>query len=504
MDRLFGIETEYGITLENEAHLDAVKQSIELVKSYRQEDFRPVWDYRGEDPFRDERGFRADSLSNHPDEKAEEERDRKRNRKAQLSFAEIKSDHILTNGARLYNDHAHPEYSTPECSSLFDLVAHDKAGERILQRCAETRSEKLGKRVLLYKNNTDFHGHSYGCHDNYLMARSVPFETLKRGIMPFFITRQIFAGAGKLGIETEAGLATPGHYQLSQRSDFFHVEASVDTMHNRPIVNTRDEPHADPAKYRRLHGIAGDANMSEYATALKVGTTALVLALIEQGLVPERLTLANPIDAIKTVSHDQTYRWMVTTASGRTLSAIDHQREYLALAQKHLAQEDRFETDWVLAEWEDTLDGLETDPMALTDRLDWVAKKWLLETFAEAEGVAWDDPWLQSLDLEYHNIDMSESLYYGVPMRRVVTDEQIDDARHNPPADTRAYFRGRAVHKFGSAIKAIQWDSITFTVDGRTREVSLNALADAELAHRYNRALDAADTVETLLDTLKI
>ena len=175
-----------------------------------------------------------------------------------------------------------PEYSTPECSSLFDLVAHDKAGERILQRCAETRSQKLGKRVLLYKNNTDFHGHSYGCHDNYLMAREVPFETLKQGIMPFFITRQIFAGAGKIGIETEAGLATPGHYQLSQRSDFFHVEASVDTMHNRPIVNTRDEPHADASKYRRLHGIAGDANMSEYATALKVGTTALVITLIEQ------------------------------------------------------------------------------------------------------------------------------------------------------------------------------------------------------------------------------
>lgn len=505
MERLFGIETEYGITLENETHLDAVKQSIALIKSYRQEDFRPVWDYRGEDPFRDERGFRADHLSNHPDEKEEEARDRERNVKERLSFAEIKSDHILVNGARLYNDHAHPEYSTPECSSLFDLVAHDKAGERILQRCAETRSEELGRRVLLYKNNTDFHGHSYGCHDNYLMARAIPFETLKQGILSFFITRQIFAGAGKLGIETEAGLATPGHYQLSQRSDFFHVEASVDTMHNRPIVNTRDEPHADPTKYRRLHGIAGDANMSEYATALKVGTTALVIALIEQHRIPENLVILNPIDAIKTVSHDQTYRWMVTTADGRTLSAVDHQREYLALAQKHLSDTPGLpETDWVLTEWEATLNALEADPMSLTDRLDWVAKKWLLETFAEAEDVAWDDPWLQSLDLEYHNINADEGLYYGIPMRRVVTDEQIAAAVQNPPADTRAYFRGRAVERFSSAIKAIQWDSITFVLNGRKRAVNLNALADAEVAQQYNTALDQSPTLEALFEKLPV
>ena len=502
MERLFGIETEYGITLENDAHMDAVKQSIELIKSYRQEDFRPVWDYRGEDPFRDERGFRAGALSNHPDEKEEEKRDRERNKKERLSFAEIKSDHILTNGARLYNDHAHPEYSTPECSKIFDLVAHDKSGERILQRCAETRSHELEKRVLLYKNNTDFHGHSYGCHDNYLMAREVPFEVLKQGIMPFFITRQIFAGAGKLGIETEAGLATPGHYQLSQRADFFHVEASVDTMHNRPIVNTRDEPHADASKYRRLHGIAGDANMSEYATALKVGTTALVITLIEQRRIPEKLSLANPIDTIKTVSHDQTYRWLVTTTDGKTMSAIDHQREYLALAQKYLADNTAFETDWVLTEWESTLDALDTDPMLLVDRLDWVAKKWLLQTFAEAEGIEWDDPWLQSLDLEYHNINIDEGLYYGIPMRRVVTDEQIEAAIHNPPAGTRAYFRGRAVDRFGASIKAIQWDSITFNVNGRTREVNLNALAEADIAQQYNEALDQSPTVETLIKKL--
>jgi proteasome accessory factor A len=277
-------------------------------------------------------------------------------------------------------------------------------------------------------------------------------------------------------------------------------------MHNRPIVNTRDEPHADPAKYRRLHGIAGDANMSEYATALKVGTTALVIALIEQDKIPESLTLANPIDTIKTVSHDQTYRWIVMTADGKTISAIDHQREYLALAQKYLGEREsvRFEIDWVLAEWEDTLDELEKDPMALIDRLDWVAKKWLLQTFAEEEDIDWDDAWLQSLDLEYHNIDPDEGLYYGLPMRRVVTDEQIEAALHNPPSGTRAYFRGRAVDRFSSSIKAIQWDSITFTLNGRTHEVNLNALADAEVANQYNKTLDESPDVGTLIKKLRL
>ena len=226
MHRLFGIETEYGITLENAEQIDPVKESIELIKHYQcDHKFLPQWDYDGEDPFKDERGFRAKHLNNHPDEIEEEEKDKERfAEQPGRSFREIKSDRILINGARLYNDHAHPEYSTPECQNLFDLVAHDKAGERILQECAERRSEELGQRVLLYKNNTDFYGHSYGCHDNYLMARDVPFDYLKSSILPFFVTRQIYAGAGKIGIETEAGLATPGHFQLTQVQTSFMLK----------------------------------------------------------------------------------------------------------------------------------------------------------------------------------------------------------------------------------------------------------------------------------------
>ncbi len=502
MHRLFGIETEYGITLENAEQIDPVKESIELIKNYRRDPFLPQWDYDGEDPFRDERGFRAEHLNNHPDEVEEEKRDRERFAKEPgRSFREIKSDRILINGARLYNDHAHPEYSTPECQSLFDLVAHDKAGERILYKCAERRSQELGQRVLLYKNNTDFYGHSYGCHDNYLMAREVPFDYLKACILPFFVTRQIFAGSGKIGIETEAGLATPGHFQLTQRSDFFHVEASVDTMHKRPIVNTRDEPHADPATYRRLHGIVGDANMSEYATALKVGTTALVIDLIEQRLIPKNIAIANPIDTIKVISHDQTYRWMLQKVDGKMMSAIDHQREYLALAQKHLAHQNG-DTDWVLTQWEETLNTLETDPMTLTDRLDWVAKKWLLETFVESEDIAWDDPWLQSIDLEYHNIDMDEGLFYGLQMKRVITDEQIQHAIHTPPLDTRAYFRGKSLNKFEDSIKTVQWDSITFDINGKPVTINMNSLADAKIARKYNEALDLSPNPQTLVEKL--
>ncbi len=502
MHRLFGIETEYGITLENAEQIDTVKESIELIKCYQREPFLPQWDYNGEDPFKDERGFRAKHLNNHPDEVEEEKKDKERfaNQPAR-SFREIKSDRILINGARLYNDHAHPEYSTPECQSLFDLVAHDKAGERILQECAERRSQELGERIILYKNNTDFYGHSYGCHDNYLMERDVPFDYLKTSILPFFITRQIFAGAGKIGIETEAGLATPGHFQLTQRSDFFHVEASVDTMHKRPIVNTRDEPHADPAKYRRLHGIVGDANMSEYATALKIGTTALVIQLIEQRLIPETCAIANPIDTIKLISHDQTYRWMLQKVDGKMISAIDHQREFLEIAQKHLPHQNN-ETVWVLTQWEQTLDALENDPMDLTDRIDWVAKKWLLETFVESEKIKWEDPWLQSIDLEYHNINVEDGLFYGLTMQRVVTDKQIQEAMHTPPADTRAYFRGKSLNKFEDAVKTVQWDSISFDIKGKTVTVNMNSLANPEIAQKYNEALDLSPNPQTLVEKL--
>ena len=503
MNRLIGIETEYGITLNTEKECDPVRESIELIKSYRREDFRPMWDYKGEDPFRDERGFRADILHEHPDEADYQDMDQQHPE----SFVEIKSDLILTNGARLYNDHAHPEYSTAECQNLFDLIAHDKAGERILQQCATRRSQKLNKDVILYKNNTDYKGHSYGCHDNYLMRRDIPFDYLRESLIPFLVTRQIFAGAGKLGIESEEGMISPGVYQISQRADFFQVEASVDTMHKRPIFNTRDEPHADPQKYRRLHGIAGDANMSEYSTALKIGSTALVIDLIELRLIPDNFAIIEPTEAIKEISRDQTCQWQFRLKDGKTTTAIDLQRQYLELAKQHL-DPNNGETDWILAEWEAILNQLEQEPMELVDRIDWVAKKWLLTTFVEEEGIEWDDPWLQSLALQYHDIDPENGLYYALEMqgsmRRVVTDDQINHAIHNPPKDTRAYFRGKSIDKFTNQMESVQWDHVTFNLNGKVVSVNMNKLADPEIAEKYNRVLDQAQTVEELINKLDI
>jgi len=482
MKRVFGLETEYGITIDGAESVDVVAESIELVRSYTEQGALMKWDYALEDPHRDARGFRAAELLQDTDESAFFEIDRKR----PLSFEEIKSDLVLANGARFYNDHAHPEYSTPECTTLRQLVAHEKAGERILAECARRRTEKLadGEAVRLYKNNTDFVGHSYGCHDNYLMRRDVPWGRIVSGVLPFLVTRQIFAGAGKLGIESESASGQPGIFQISQRADFFSVLVSIDTMNKRPLVNTRDEPHADPSKYRRFHVIIGDSNMSEWATALKVGTTALVLELIECGQAPQ-IEIAQPIAAVKSISRDQNFDWILELRDGCKISAIEVQRLYLQAAQKlDRAQEE--ETAWLLRQWGNVLDDLERDVFLARDRIDWVAKRGLLSALQQEERLSWSDPWLQAIDLEYHNVAPDSGLFYELlrqgAMRQIVTNEEIDVAISTPPETTRAYFRGRAVAKYGSAIAAIQWDEVVFLGGKRKRTVSLpEPFADARL-----------------------
>src|SRR5213079_2369258 len=347
MNRVFGLETEYGITVNGAETVDVVAESIELVRRYTDHGAHMKWDYELEDPHLDARGFRAKALMQDTDESAYYEIDKNR----PLSFEEIKSDLVLSNGARFYNDHAHPEYSTPECTTLRQIVTQDKAGERILAECARRRNLKLpnGQEVRLYKNNTDFFGHSYGCHDNYLMQRDVPWDRIVSSILPFLITRQIFAGAGKMGVEGESASSQPGLYQISQRADFFSVVVSIDTMNRRPLINTRDEPHVDASRYRRFHVILGDSNMSEWATALKIGTTALVLDLIERGEAPQ-LEIAQPVNATKSISRDQDYAWTIELGDGRKISAIDIQRLYLKAAERLHAGDS--EISWLLPEWE--------------------------------------------------------------------------------------------------------------------------------------------------------
>src|SRR2546426_1211143 len=381
MKRVFGLETEYGITLSGAETEDVVAESIELVRHYTDHGALMKWDYELEDPHLDARGFRARELLQDTDESAYYEIDKRR----PLSFEEIKSDLVLSNGARFYNDHAHPEYSTPECTTLRQIVAQDKAGERILAECARRRNQKLpsGYEVRLYKNNTDFSGHSYGCHDNYLMRRDIAWDQIVAGILPFLVTRQIFAGAGKMGVEAESGQSEPGIYQISQRADFFSVVVSIDTMNRRPLINTRDEPHADANRYRRFHVILGDSNMSEWATALKVGTTALILELIERGDAPQ-IEIAQPIDATKSISRDQNHDWIIELRDGRKISAIDVQRLYLEAAAK-VGRNDGEDRAWVLREWEDALNDLERDVALCRDRIDWVAKKIMLTALQEEE-----------------------------------------------------------------------------------------------------------------------
>lgn len=384
---------------------------------------------------------------------------------------------FLFNSGRVYIDMGHIEYTTPECKGLFDLAAFDRAGERILQRAL--RSLGLEKEASFLKNNIDhFTGATFGCHENYLIRRNVPFSTVViPALLPFLVTRQVFSGAGRVGSYDDSFYyygrddreddyrEDPVVFQISQRADHIVTEIYQWIQFSRAIINTRDEPLADHSKYRRLHLLMGDSNMSEYVTALKVGTTAMVLNLLERKIFPQDVGLGDPVWALKEISRDPTFKWVLERKNGRTISAIDIQRRYLELAQRHLQGIDE-ESDWVLVEWERTLDGLEKDPMDLKDRLDWVAKKWMLEMFVESEGLSWNDPWLQSLDLEFHNIDPKRGFFYDMENKgmisRVLTDEQIDRASFEPPQDTRAKGRSEVVQALSKnrVRYIVDWDSV--------------------------------------------
>ncbi|MFO0774435.1 MAG: proteasome accessory factor PafA2 family protein [Nitrospiraceae bacterium] len=504
--RLFGIETEYGITREGLDDVDPVVESMELVRAHLTSSFQRRWDYGGEDPHEDARGFRVSGLQ----QDREEDEFAKVDAHRPFSFHEMKSDLVLPNGARFYNDHTHPEYSTPECRTLRDLVAHDRAGERILHAAAQRRNRLLGDApVQLYKNNTDFHGHSYGCHDNYLVARSVPFTALVTGLLPFLVTRQIVAGAGKVGIEGQEREFDAGQFQVSQRADFMETELSVDTMHDRPILNTRDEPHADRYKYRRLHLIIGDANMCEYATALKVGTTQVVLDLIARGAAPD-IELADPVQAVKQISRDPSLATAVACRKGPAMTGLDIQERYLAAAEQTFVDSD-VETRWVLREWRATVSALRTNRASLFGKLDWITKQALLEQFVSAEQIGWDDPWLASLDLEYHNIDPARGLYLGLEQEgkthRIVDDTAITQAMREGPQDTRGGLRGLCVRRFPDEIVRMQWQRIGFRNHADPHELHVLEMGDlfdpSDVQGLAARLASAATPADALQDTVQ-
>ncbi len=501
---LFGLETEFGITRHTDAELDVVAESIALVRAAREPGIRMRWDYSCEDPHHDARGFHVRELRQDTDEANYFEQDARR----PMSFSEIKSDLVLSNGARFYNDHAHPEYCTPECASPGSLVIQDRAGEQIAMACARHRSNHLGERVVLYKNNTDFRGHSYGCHENYLLPRSLAWSSLVRGVEAFLVTRQIFTGAGKFGHEEEDRFVSAG-FQISQRSDFFSELQSVDTMQRRPIINTRDEPHADPALWRRFHVILGDANMSPFATWLKVGTTALVLELLTRhpGIERSLPQLQAPLESLRQISRDPSWAQTPTHLSAIALHAIQVQRDYLRAIQKE-CDTSVPERKALLEQWQRILDDLEIDPMRCRDRLDWVAKHCLIREFQQAEALDDKDPWLRSLDLAYHQLDPEEGLYAGLEqigqIQGVPEESEVRAAMHLPPSDTRAAIRGGCIRKFPSAVLAAQWDHVILSCTDGPWKLSLMDLFATEEILRYREMIERASTPDELRSWLNL
>jgi Pup amidohydrolase len=496
--RVMGTETEFGISVPGHPNANAMLTSSQIVNAYAaamHRARRARWDFEEENPLRDARGF---DLSRDLADASQLTDD-------DVGLANV----ILTNGARLYVDHAHPEYSTPEVSNPRDAVVWDKACEWIMAAAARYAATVPGALPInLYKNNTDNKGASYGAHENYLMARQTAFADIVRHLTPFFVTRQVVCGAGRVGVGQDGG---KHGFQISQRADYFEVEVGLETTLKRPIINTRDEPHADPERYRRLHVIIGDANLSEISAYLKLGTTSLVLAMIEDRFISTDFAVDQPVRTLHQISHDPGLRHLVTLRSGRRLTAVQLQMEYAEQARKYV--EDRYGTDVdditrdILDRWESVLTRLETDPMSLSRELDWVAKLEILEGYRARDGLGWDAPRLHLVDLQYADVRPEKGLYQRLAARgrfdRITTDEEIRRAVDNPPEDTRAYFRGRCLDKYADSVAAASWDSVIFDLPGRDslqRVPTLEPLRGTKqhVAALLDRCATAADLVREL------
>ncbi|HUG82991.1 MAG TPA: depupylase/deamidase Dop [Euzebya sp.] len=459
--KYMGTETEFGIAVIGRPDFNPVLASSLVVNAYSADGRnRARWDYEDEDPLRDARGYSQPGAH----EPAPED---------DIGLA----NSILTNGARFYVDHAHPEYSSPEVSNPRDAVIWDKAGERVLESAAAKAASLVPGhdhahpgRILITKNNTDGKGAAYGMHENYIVDRATPFGEIVRQLTPFFITRQPMVGAGRVGTEFPTAKVP---YQLPQRADFFEVEVGLETTLKRPIINTRDEPHADPDRFRRLHVIIGDANMSEVCTYLQMGSTALVLSMVEDGFLPAAPIVANPVKTLHLVSHDLTCAAPITLKDGRTVRPTEVQWHYLEWAQKWVAS--REAPAWapeVLATWERVLDALDEDPMSLDGVVDWVTKYRIMQRYVDRDGLDWTDEKLKLIDIQYHDVRRDKGLYNRMVatgrIERMVEEAEVQAAMATPPEDTRAWFRGRCLEKFRDSVTAAGWDSMIFDIGGET------------------------------------
>ncbi len=489
--KVCGIETEYGIVVRGMPDASPITASSILVNAYLGDRVvSPNWDFEDETPANDARGYSLED-----------------------AIAPEVETHlvnaVLTNGARFYVDHAHPEVSTPECIDALELLRFDRAGEFIMRRAMdEARRVTSGGEIVVYKNNSDGKGNSYGCHENYLVARQTPFGRLASQITPHFITRQLFCGAGKVGVERHAGDGRHVDFQISQRADFFEEEVGLETTLKRPIVNTRDEPHCDATRYRRLHVIVGDANMAQVSTFLKVATTAILLAMIEDDELGNDLLVASPVRDIQRISHDPQLQVQVSLRDGRKLTALQIQWELYTQARRYQSVHGldcvgAGSGELALDLWETILTAFDTnDRASLAPLVDWVAKERILNGYRERHNLSWNDARLRAMDLQYHDVRPDKSLAARVGLRELVTDEAATRAMSTPPDTTRAYFRGRCLEKFGASVVSANWDSLVFDIGSEPlrRVPMMEPLRGtaAHVARLIDESTSAADLVRRL------
>ncbi|WP_276652236.1 depupylase/deamidase Dop [Corynebacterium vitaeruminis] len=500
MSRFMGTETEYGIATPTNPVLSPIVTSTHVVVAFGAAERCATgarWDFASEHPLRDTRGFDLRRYHTVPvvDPNA-------------IGVANV----VLTNGGRYYVDHAHPEYSSPETTNAFDALVYDVAGNVILNRARED-VEALTERnhsvlehhdpcppLKIYKNNVDGKGASYGSHENYFYDRSIDFDVMAQALIPFFVTRQVIIGAGRVGIGQHG--EKPG-FQISQRADYMEQEISLETTLNRGIINTRDEPHADADSFGRLHVILGDANMAHTSIFLKLGMTSLVLDAIERGIDFSDLKLARAVDEVHAVSHDLTLTHQLALKDGRQLTALDLLEEYRRRIEPVVASDvDRR----VFALWGEVLGLLRQGPLACAHLLDWCAKYALIHSFT-ARGLAIDDAKIKLVDLQYSDIDPTKSLYHALVrkgrMKTLVGEEEIERAAWNPPTDTRAFFRGKIASKFGNEVAAASWESVVFKgPQHELNRVAMTAL-DGLTEKEAGALLEGASTVAELLDSGK-
>lgn len=458
MDRvLCGIETEYGLAISGRGPKDQVDDSAELVRSLPIPHFAG-WDYRFESPRADLRGFSVQQLAVDPTDMQFEVG------KSHAPPHIVRSDRVLTNGARFYNDHGHPEYSTPEAWSAHQAARLDREGERVTWQAAQAFAERTGFELRVFKNNTDFHGASYGTHESYLVPRSLGFDALFEGLAPILVCRTLLCGAGKVGSEIGERVA----FQLSQRADFLTEPFNVETLYRRPLFNTRDEPHAEPGQWIRLHVISGDANRMVGCTARKMMLVSLAVRLLQIGELP-RWSLSDPIRAFRAVSTDTTWAFdldlhgrerasayvileTLFQAAERRLQLSTEEHEEIELSRQLLEHISRGETD------------------ALVPHLDWAAKRWLAQLYAEENELGAFDPALQAIDLEYAEVSPEGGLFESLE-----ASGDVVAPREAPAIEplTRAAARGLAVERFRDCLRSASWGSLTFDLAGQPKTVAL-------------------------------